>query len=113
VYMVPLTIFSTYGIVTEITGGRLPVAYAITLVAMLFTARSYGLMSQAFPVGGSAYVYTQRSFGSNIGFMAGWALLLDYLFLPMINYLLLGIYLNEFFPAIPPWAFMLAGMVLV
>ena len=113
VYMVPLTIFSTYGIVTEITGGRLPVAYAITLVAMLFTARSYGLMSQAFPVGGSAYVYTQRSFGSNIGFMAGWALLLDYLFLPMINYLLLGIYLNEFFPVIPPWAFMLAGMVLV
>ncbi|MGQ3383059.1 APC family permease [Glutamicibacter sp. TV12E] len=113
VYMVPLTIFSTYGIVTEITGGRLPVAYAITLLAMLFTARSYGLMSKAFPVGGSAYVYTQRSFGANVGFMAGWALLLDYLFLPMINYLLLGIYLNEFFPAVPPWAFMLAGMLLV
>lgn len=113
VYMVPLTIFSTYGIVTEITGGRLPLAYLITLVAMLFTARSYGLMSQAFPVGGSAYVYSQRSFGPNIGFMSGWALLLDYLFLPMINYLLLGIYLNEYFPAIPPWAFMLAGMVVV
>ena len=113
VYMVPLTIFSTYGIVTEITGGRLPLAYLITLVAMLFTARSYGLMSRAFPVGGSAYVYSQRSFGPNIGFMSGWALLLDYLFLPMINYLLLGIYLNEYFPAIPPWAFMLAGMVVV
>lgn len=113
VYMVPLTIFSTYGIVTEITGGRLPLAYLITMVAMIFTARSYGLMSRAFPVGGSAYVYTQRSFGPNIGFMAGWALLLDYLFLPMINYLLLGIYMHEFFPAIPPWAFMLAGMVVV
>ena len=55
VYMVPLTIFTTYGIVTEITGGRLPVAYALTLVAMLFTARSYGRMARAYPVAGSAY----------------------------------------------------------
>jgi len=26
VYMVPLTVFTTYGIVTETTGGRLPLA---------------------------------------------------------------------------------------
>jgi hypothetical protein len=30
VYMVPLTVFTTYGIVTETTGGRLPVAYVLT-----------------------------------------------------------------------------------
>jgi len=41
VYMVPLTVFTTYGIVTEMTGGRVAVSYVITLVAMLFTARSY------------------------------------------------------------------------
>lgn len=57
VYMVPLTIFSTYGIVVELTGGRLSAAYAVPLVVMLFTARSYGRMSQAFPFGGSAYTY--------------------------------------------------------
>ena len=38
VYMVPLTIFTTYGIVTELTGGRTAGAYLVTLLAMLFTA---------------------------------------------------------------------------
>ncbi|GAB3128433.1 APC family permease [Glaciibacter psychrotolerans] len=113
VYMVPLTIFTTYGLVTQITGGRLPLAYLVTLVAMVFTARSYGLMSKAFPFAGSAYTYTQRSFGPGIGFLAGWALLLDYLFLPMINYLVIGIYLNAAFPAMPAWTFVLATIILV
>ncbi|MFO6369322.1 hypothetical protein ACLBWA_29930, partial [Pseudomonas aeruginosa] len=31
VYMVPLTMFTTYGVVTEITGGRTASAYLITL----------------------------------------------------------------------------------
>ena len=31
VYMVPLTVFTTYGIVTETTGGRLPMAYVVTV----------------------------------------------------------------------------------
>ncbi|HKU29966.1 MAG TPA: APC family permease [Arthrobacter sp.] len=113
VYMVPLTIFSTYGIVVELTGGRLSAAYAVTLVVMLFTARSYGRMAQAFPFGGSAYIYTARSFGPALGFMAGWSLLLDYLLLPMINYLLIGIYLNAAFPIVPPWLFMLVSIVAV
>ena len=111
--MVPLTVFTTYGIVTQMSGGRVPMAYIVTLVAMVFTARSYGLMARAFPVAGSAYTYTQRSFGPGIGFLAGWALLLDYLFLPMINYLVIGIYLNASFPGIPSWVFVLAAIVLV
>ncbi|MFC9559629.1 APC family permease [Agromyces sp. NPDC056965] len=113
VYMVPLTVFTTYGIVTELTGGRVPMAYAITLVAMVFTARSYARMSVAYPFAGSAYVYTQRSFGGATGFLAGWALLLDYLFLPMINYLLIGIYLEAAFPAVPAWVFILVSIVVV
>lgn len=113
VYMVPLTIFSTYGIVVELTGGRLSAAYAVTLVVMLFTARSYGRMSQAFPFGGSAYTYATRSFGAGLGFMAGWSLLLDYLLLPMINYLLIGIYMEAAFPAIPAWVFMIVSIAAV
>lgn len=113
VYMVPLTVFTTYGIVTQVTGGRVPLAYLVTLAAMVFTARSYGLMARAFPFAGSAYTYTQRSFGPGIGFLAGWALMLDYLFLPMINYLVIGIYLAAAFPAIPSWIFILAAIVLV
>lgn len=113
VYMVPLTIFSTYGIVVELTGGRLSAAYAAALIVMLFTARSYGRMAQAFPVSGSAYSYVSLSFGPGFGFMAGWSLLLDYLLLPMINYLLIGIYLNAAFPAVPPWLFMLVSITAI
>ncbi|MCM1011860.1 MULTISPECIES: amino acid permease [unclassified Brevibacterium] len=113
VYMVPLTVFTTYGIVTEITGGRVPLAYVITLVAMVFTARSYAKMSAALPFAGSAYTYTQKTFGAGVGFAAGWALLLDYLFLPMINYLVIGLYLSAALPMIPAWVFVLTAIVLV
>src|SRR4029453_14358607 len=113
VYMVPLTVFPTYGIVTQLTGGRVAVSYVITLVAMLFTARSYARMSVAYPYAGSAYVYTQRSFGGAGGFLPGWSLMLDYLFLPMINYLVIGIYLEAAFPAVPAWVFILASIAIV
>src|SRR6476660_2101600 len=76
VYMVPLTVFTTYGIVTELTGGRLSVAYLVTLAAMVFTARSYARMAGEYPLAGSAYTYTQKTFGAPIGFLAGWSLLL-------------------------------------
>ena len=113
VYMVPLTVYTTYGIVTQLTGGRLSVAYLVTLAAMVFTARSYARMSAAFPVAGSTYAYTQRTFGAPAGFLAGWSLLLDYLFLPMLNYLVIGIYLEAAIPAVPAWVFILAAIVLV
>jgi len=113
VYMVPLTVFTTYGIVTQITGGRLPLAYIVTLVTMLFTARSYGLMARAFPFAGSAYTYAQRSFGAAPGFLVGWSLLLDYLFLPMLNYLVIGIYMEAAFPAVPAWVWIVASIALV
>ncbi|WP_254666454.1 APC family permease [Humibacillus sp. DSM 29435] len=113
VYLVPLTVFTTYGIVTEQTGGRLPTSYVFTLAAMIFTAFSYSAMVRAYPVSGSAYTYTSRSFGGHAGFLAGWSLLLDYLFLPMINYLVIGIYLNAQFPAVPIGVFALVAIVLV
>ncbi len=113
VYIVPLTVFTTYGIVTETTGGRLPVAYIVTLIAMAFTAFSYARMVLAYPVAGSAYTYAQKTFGAPIGFLTGWSLLLDYLFLPMLNYLVIGIYLEAAFPAIPAWVFIVVSVAIV
>lgn len=113
VYIVPLTVFTTYGIVTQTTGGRLAVAYVVTLIAMGFTALSYARMVVAFPVAGSAYTYSQKAFGAPLGFLTGWSLLLDYLFLPMLNYLVIGIYLEQAFPAIPAWVFIVLAIGLV
>lgn len=112
-YMVPLTVFTTYGIVTELTKGHLPTAYIVTLAAMLFTAYSYGRMVRAHPYAGSAYTYTQQAFGPHLGFVTGWALMLDYMFLPMINYLVIGIYLKASFPAVPNAVWILGAIAAV
>ena len=80
---------------------------------MLFTAASYGAIVRKYPVAGSAYTYTQQSFGGGVGFLTGWVMLLDYLFIPMINFMLIGIYLNTQFPAVPAWAFTLVALLLV
>ncbi|MBV1778942.1 APC family permease [Paeniglutamicibacter sp. ABSL32-1] len=112
-YMAPVTVFTTYGVVTGVTNGHLPAAYIVGLVTMLFTAFSYAQMSRAVPQAGSAYAYTQQAFGGTVGFATGWTLMLDYLFIPMINFLLIGIYLNTQFPAVPAWAFSLVSLVLV
>ncbi|MGG7510169.1 APC family permease [Plantibacter sp. YIM 135249] len=112
-YMLPLAVFTTYGLVTEMTSGHLAGAYIVTTIVMLFTANSYANMVRAYPVAGSAYTYTQRTFGSHLGFLTGWTLLLDYLALPLLNYLVIGIYLNASFPAIPVWVFVVASVLLV
>ncbi|KAB8182471.1 APC family permease [Microbispora catharanthi] len=112
-YLAPVAVFTTYGAVTQVTEGHLPAAYVVALVVMLFTAFSYGRMARAYPTAGSAYTYTQQTFGGHIGFMTGWTLMLDYLFLPMINFLLIGIYLNSRFPEVPQWIFTLAALLLV
>ncbi len=112
-YMVPLTVWTTYGVVTTSTRGHLPAAYLVTTVAMLLTAWSYGRMVQVQPNAGSAYSYASRAFGRPIGFMVGWALLLDYVFLPMINYLVIGLYMQDYFPAIDQAVWIVATVLLV
>jgi putrescine importer len=112
-YMVPLTVWTTYGVVTSSTAGHLPAAYVVTTVAMLFTAYSYGRMVVAQPIAGSAYSYASRSFGRPVGFMVGWALLLDYIFLPMINYLVIGLYMNDYFPGIGQGVWVVLAVLLV
>ncbi|WP_176517199.1 amino acid permease, partial [Pseudomonas ceruminis] len=81
--------------------GSVPSAYLAASVAMLFTALCYGKMAAAFPVAGSAYTYVRKSISPNLGFLAGWAVLLDYLFLPMAIWLIGAAYLHSAFPSVP------------
>ena len=112
-YMVPLTVWTTYGVVTTSTKGHLSLAYVVTTIAMGLTAYSYGRMVVAIPTAGSAYTYASRSFGRPLGFMVGWALLLDYIFLPMINYLVIGLYMQDYFPSTPQALWVIIAVVLV
>lgn len=111
--MVPLTVFTTLGYVSVMSEGHVATAYAVTLVAMIFTAISYAAMVKAQPSSGSTYTYVRRNFGANTGFVVGWVLLLDYILLPMINYLFLGIYLKQYAPDVPAAVWIVGSIVLV
>ncbi|MGE5704100.1 MAG: APC family permease [Clostridia bacterium] len=111
-YMAPMTVFSTYGVVAEVTHGMIPAAYLVALAAMLFTAYSYGKMVNAYPIAGSAYTYTQKAINPHLGFLVGWSVLMDYLFLPMINVLLAGIFLSAAFPSVPMWVWIVMFVAL-
>lgn len=102
-YMQPMTLFDTFGIVSKLTDGHVAMAYLLALVAILFTALSYGKLVRRFPSAGSAYTYAQKAINPHIGFMVGWSSLLDYLFMPMINILLAKIYFEALIPFIPSW----------
>lgn len=112
-YLVPLTVFTTFGTVSRLTEGHLPLAYLVTSLAMLFTAGSYARLVRIVPEAGSAFSYAGAAFGRRAGFVTGWTLLLDYILLPAINYLILGIYLSAQFPAVPAAAWSLVAIALV
>ena len=103
-YLAPTVVFNYYGLFTPSTGGMYTLSICATAVVMLFTAYSYTQMVKAYPSAGSAYTYISKSVQPHVGFLSGWAMLVDYLLLPMICYLLLGVYINEYFPMIPVWA---------
>jgi amino acid transporter len=110
-YMTPLIVLGIFGVVAETTGGASASAYLVALIAMLFTASSYGRMSAAFPVAGSAYTYVRRTIDPRVGFLVGWAVLLDYLFLPMVIWLIGAAYLEAQFPGVPGWVWIIGFIV--
>lgn len=106
-YMTPIIVLGTFGVLATITEGHVPMAYLLASMAMLFTALSYSKMAAKFPVSGSAYTYVRMGLNSKLGFIAGWVILLDYLFLPMVIWLIGGSFLYDAFPEIPLGAWVL------
>jgi len=101
VFITPIAPWSSFGFVFNASHGMVPLVYIVGLVAMVFTARSYMVMSGAFPVAGSVYAYAGKGIGESAGFLAGWALLLDYLLLPTLIYVICAVAVNAVLPALP------------
>ncbi len=112
-YMSPFAVFDTFGVVSMETKGHVPASYILITIAILFTALSYGKMVKLFPDAGSAYTYTKKTMSPELGFLVGWSALLDYLFLPMINAILSGIYLSASFPNVPAWVWVVGLIVII
>jgi amino acid transporter len=73
-----------FGVVYEEARGHVVTAVLIAMIAMLFTAVSYGKLASVWPSAGSAYTYVGKELHPGLGFAAGWCMLLDYILNPII-----------------------------
>ncbi|PLS03697.1 APC family permease [Neobacillus cucumis] len=107
IFMVPIAPFGVYGYIADASKGMVALAYMIGMAGMIFTALSYARMSEAFPIAGSVYAYAQRGINDKVGFLAGWAILLDYILVPALLYLVSAAALTALIPSIPIWAWLI------
>jgi len=104
----PATIF---GLAEVKSRGHVVVTVLAAMVAMVLTAISYGRMAAVYPSAGSAYAYVSRGIHPSLGFFAGWAMLLDYIFIPLFCVIYGTLSLQRAVPGLPfpVGAFLFAG----
>src|SRR6516162_4821190 len=113
----PIAPVPLYGVAQKLSNGHFVTIIFIAMFAMMITAFSYGRMAAVYPVAGSAYTYVGRGLNPHLGFLAGWAMILDYLLQPLINTVWISTALHERFayfniPQIPfvVWALFIAAI---
>ncbi|ODN42552.1 APC family permease [Piscirickettsia litoralis] len=97
-YMIPIAPAIVFGFVMVQSGGTVALPYLLAFFGMIFTAFSYVILIKNFPLSGSVYNYVGRGISPSLGFIAGWAILLDYLVIPSVTAASSAIYLQQLFP---------------
>ena len=96
VLIMPIAPIPLFGIAQQLSRGHFVTTILIAMVAMMLTAVSYGRMAALYPTAGSAYTYVGRGLHPHLGFITGWAMILDYVIQP------LGVFLiNQNSPLFP------------
>lgn len=103
IFMVPIAPWAIFGTVYNESKGMVPLVYTIGLVAMIFTALSYSQMSRRVPLAGSVFSYVGAGVHPNLGFFAGWLMLLDYLLVPTLLYVVAAESMIGIFPGTERW----------
>jgi amino acid transporter len=80
----PTAPMGIYGVISNTAHGHVVTTILIAMVAMLFTAISYGRMARVHPSAGSAYTYVGREIHPALGYITGWSMVMDYLLNPLI-----------------------------
>jgi len=110
-FMVIIAPQSIYGEIQLASGGMTPLVYLVGAVAISFTALAYMQMSNRFPIAGSVYAYVQRGINPHFGFIAGWLILLDYLFVPALLYVMVAGWGVALIPQIPWFVWILIFVI--
>ncbi len=82
------------------TGGLAIATFFIIIMYVTFTS-SYAELSCAIPKAGGVFDYAIRAFGKDLGFIAGMAQNIEFIFAPPAIAFAIGAYFNLFFPQIP------------
>jgi putrescine importer len=110
----PIAPVPLYGVAQKLSDGHFVTIIFIAMFAMMITAFSYGRMAAVYPAAGSAYTYVGRGLNPHLGFLAGWAMILDYLLQPLINTVWISTALHErYVPRVPyvVWAALIVSIV--
>lgn len=94
----PATVF---GLAQLKSRGHAVITILAAMVAMVLTAVSYGRMAALYPSAGSAYTYVGRGIHPYLGFLAGWAMLLDYFVSPLFCVIYGTLSLQRAVPSLP------------
>lgn len=91
-------IYVALGLVALFAGGASPVAFLIASVTYVATGLAYSELATTYPYAGGAQVYAMKAFNDLVGFVAGWAVMLDYTVDMALFSLASAGYLTFFFP---------------
>jgi len=80
----PTAPMPAYGVFSNAGQGHVVTSILIAMVAMVFTAMSYGRMARVYPSAGSAYTYVGRELHPSLGYVTGWSMTMDYILNPLI-----------------------------
>ena len=97
----PTAPYTFFGVGAVESHGHFAMVYLIAMVAVSFTAASYGKMATAFPEAGSTYAYASKAIHPIVGYLAGWVMILDYILMPMLCVIIAGATSHKLVPAIP------------
>src|SRR5260221_3585693 len=108
----PVAPMSVFGVLSDRGHGHVVTTILIAMVAMLFTAISYGRMARAYPSAGSAFTYVGQEINPALGYVTGWSMVMDYLLNPMICTIWISQQADVFAPGIPygVWAVIFVGI---
>ena len=106
----PTAPMPVFGVLSDRGRGHVTTTILIAMVAMLFTAISYGKMAQVYPSAGSAFTYVGQEISPALGYVTGWSMVMDYMLNPIICIIWISQQAHVFAPAIPygAWAVLLA-----
>jgi putrescine importer len=90
-----------FGVMSQRSQNHAVTTVLIAMVAMLFTAISYGRMARAYPSAGSAFTYVGQEIHPALGFVTGWGMAMDYMLNPLICTILCSKFAMNSVPGIP------------